>query len=315
MERKPLVSVIIPTYNREKYIEETVKNALVQTYENIEVIVIDDGSTDQTEQKIKEFNDSRVRYIWQENTGVSGARNKAILSSKGEFIALLDHDDIWLPEKLEKQIPLFNDPQVGAVFCDSIYFTNEGDLYSIYSKNKPPNGKIFRELLRLNNFISCETVIIRKEALDSLDELFPTDMHIVEEYDLFLRLAFRYEWRYVDEPLAKYRLHEEQFTRTRDDLLIIELKKLRKRIEKYVLDLDSYEQELEVFDNTVKFKETLFHWRRGEFGGARKLLLGLVGYNWRYFLLFPFMFFDYKYFDWVKKKLKIGHTTFFERNY
>ncbi len=300
---KPVVSVIIPAYNAESFIKETIESALNQTYKNIEVIVVDDGSTDNTEKIVKSIDDKRIKYIKQNNRGVSAARNKGIEVSKGEFIALLDHDDIWLPRKLEKQLPLFSDPQVGLVFSDTIFFKDGRDLYSIYSKYKPPQGWVFRELLK-RNFISCETVVIRKKALESLDEWFPEDMEMSEEYDLFLRLAYKWKFDYVDEPLAKWRIHERNDSSLREHLVVKDYKKIYERLKNSIPDFESkYKEELVEFRNFITLKEAISHWKKGERKKAREKIFNLAIQKKKYLLLIPFMFFDYKYFDKYRKNI------------
>ena len=119
----PEISVIISAYNGEKFIYQTIMSALNQTVNDLEVIVIGDGSTDRTAEMVKSAKDSRVHYIWRENRGPASARNTAIKNSNAEFIALLDHDDLWMPHKLEKQLKLFEkNPDLGLVFSDAIYF-------------------------------------------------------------------------------------------------------------------------------------------------------------------------------------------------
>ncbi|HPP08870.1 MAG TPA: glycosyltransferase family A protein, partial [bacterium] len=116
------VSVIVPVYNAERFIGETLRSVLCQTYKDIEVIVVDDGSTDHSVEVIKKYNDPRIMLIRQQNRGVSAARNTGIKSSNGKFIALLDHDDLWLAEKIEKQMILFEkNPDVALVYSDISY--------------------------------------------------------------------------------------------------------------------------------------------------------------------------------------------------
>lgn len=120
------VSVIIPTYNLARYINETVDSVLGQTYKNYEIIIVDDGSTDNTKEALSEYG-GKITYIFQENQGVSAARNKGIKEAKGEYIAFLDADDLWLKDKLELQIGLMNsNPEVAMIFTDGESFNEEG---------------------------------------------------------------------------------------------------------------------------------------------------------------------------------------------
>ncbi len=314
----PKVSVIIPAYNCEKFIHQTITSALNQTFKDIEVLIVDNGSTDGTAEIIKSIKDSRVHYFWQENRGVSSARNTAIKNSNAEFIALLDHDDLWMPDKLEKQLRLFEEnPNLGLVFSDTIYFEDSrGDLYSSFSLIKPYRGNVFRQLLR-ENFILVATVLIRKDALLSLEEWFCENMGMVEDYDLFLRLAYRYEFDYIDEPLAKYRLHSRQSSNVRNYLTIPELKLVLERLKAFIPQFKSkYKQEMEYFKARTDYIETLILWQKGRLKEARKKLLPLYRQRKQVLIIFPFSFFDYRFFIFFKDciyKIKYKFRQLFKK--
>lgn len=144
----PKVSVIIPVYNCENFIEETLKSVLSQTYKDFEVIVVDDDSKDRTGEIVNVIKDKRIVYIHQENGGVSMARNNGILNSKGEYIALLDHDDLWLPEKLERQMPtLESNSKIGLVYSDCHIVDSKGRITGRSFKDHPPHrGNIIPDL-------------------------------------------------------------------------------------------------------------------------------------------------------------------------
>lgn len=205
------VSVIIPSYNAEAFISETVDSALAQTYQDLEIIVVDDGSTDNTRRVLQQYGD-RIRYVYQRNSGVSMARNTGIAIATGEYIALLDHDDVFLPEKLEEQVKILDaDPDVALVYSDSYLVDFSGKLLGrMFDGVQPHRGRVLPELF-LNNFIPCLTAVIRKQVLDKVG-LFRPDLHIVEEYELFLRIAELYPVDFVHAPLAKYRVHETSFS-------------------------------------------------------------------------------------------------------
>src|SRR3990172_11738749 len=153
----PLVSVIIPTYNGSRFIRETIQSVIGQSYSKIEIIVIDDGSTDDTSLVVKSITDQRITYIQQKNAGVSTARNHGITVSKGDYIAFLDHDDVWLPCKLEKQLSLFEqNPKVAMVYADTFIIDENNSIINTYShKIKFYRGMIFKEL-----FFSCFITIL-----------------------------------------------------------------------------------------------------------------------------------------------------------
>lgn len=209
----PEVSVIIPAYNCEKFIKETIGSALSQTYQNFELIIIDDGSRDNTKKIVENFNDSRIVYIYQGNSGVSVARNNGILKAKGKYIALLDHDDLWLPEKLEKQILLFDfNNKVGIVYSDSYLINSKGKIIgSIFQYSRPYRGNVLPQLF-LDNFIPCLTTVIRRDVFEKIG-FFNPKFSICEEYDLFLRIAEKYEMDFIKLPLSKYRVHDTNFSK------------------------------------------------------------------------------------------------------
>lgn len=290
----PLVSVIIPTYNGARFIKETIQSALDQTYPNSEIIVIDDGSTDNTPDIVKSIHDQRIIFIRQENAGVASARNHAIRISKGDYIAFLDHDDLWLPVKLEKQIPLFErDATAGLVICDTIFFNENGDVKRLYAKKKPPVGNVFRALLT-NYFISLETAILRRSALDSLDEWFDERLSMIEEVELFARVAYTWNVAYFDEPLAKWRMHDASYTFRRRERFPKERKLM---LEKFCRIFDNlrkeYSSEIKIIESQIAIDSAICDWEIGKTKNARKYLKPYLNmgikYNLLYFLTFlPF---------------------------
>ncbi|HOL49970.1 MAG TPA: glycosyltransferase [bacterium] len=207
------VSVIVPVYNAERFIGETLRSVLCQTYKDIEVIVVDDGSTDHSVEVIKKYNDPRIMLIRQQNRGVSAARNTGIKSSNGKFIALLDHDDLWLAEKIEKQMILFEkNPDVALVYSDISYIDGEGKPVSWMLKQfEPHRGYVLRELF-VSDFIPCLTAVFRKDVLEKIG-LFNERYRYAEEYELFLRIARFFQFDFVDEVLACYRVHQSNLSR------------------------------------------------------------------------------------------------------
>lgn len=208
----PKVSVNICCYNSEKFIKETLQSILDQTFNDFEVIVIDDGSKDKTRQIIKSFSDSRIKYFYQDNQGLSISRNKAIELSKGKYIALIDHDDCWIPDKLELQVQLLEkNAKIGLVYSDS-YIVDE----KLNIKNRffidflPYRGNIIKPLLHLN-IIPCLTAVFRRELVDMIGDFDPA-LAITEDYDFFIRIAFVADIDYIDKPLARCRIHSDNTT-------------------------------------------------------------------------------------------------------
>lgn len=231
----PTVSINLCCYNSEKYLEETLQSIFAQTYKDWELVVINDGSTDSTEQIIQKYiNDGwPIIYHYQSNAGLGASRNKAIELSTGEFIAIIDHDDLWSPSKLAKQIALFaGRPQIGLVYTEEsiLYHYLEGVTELVYNTYSYHRGKVLLQLV-LKDFITCSSIMVRTEAINRVG-LFNPEFKQAEEYDLILRIAEEFEMDYVDEPLVIYRLHSSNASKDstgRDDEVQILIQQAIKR--------------------------------------------------------------------------------------
>ncbi|OEU66617.1 MAG: hypothetical protein BBJ57_02480 [Desulfobacterales bacterium PC51MH44] len=232
MTSNPKVSVIIPVYNGESYIAEAIESALTQTYRNFEIIVVNDGSTDSSYEKIKPYLPF-VKYIFQENQGVAAARNTAIKYSSGEFIAFLDQDDVWIAEKLELQVDyLLHNPDVGLVHSNMSYINEEGKL--IEREFDFPSriaGRCFGELF-IKNKIAILTVFLRRDCLDRVG-LFNVQFSGVDDYDLLLRVSRYYPVGYINQFLAGYRLHGSNTSRDWLAITLTRLKIIESLLKKY----------------------------------------------------------------------------------
>jgi glycosyltransferase involved in cell wall biosynthesis len=207
----PKVSVIIPAFNAERYIQNTLESVFEQTYKDYEVIVVNDGSTDST-QKILDNYGPRIRVFTKTNRGPASARNMGIKKASGKYIAFLDADDLWLKNKLKMQVEyLDSHPKAGFVYCNAICFSGDDKsnetVEAVWKCNI--KGSVFKNLF-WNNFIPNLTVVVRKSCLESVNLLDESQQIIgSEDYDLFLRLSHKYELGHVPQVLAKYRLHQE----------------------------------------------------------------------------------------------------------
>ena len=208
------ISVVIPTYNRTRMVKETIDSVLYQTFQDFELIIIDNFSSDDTELMVSSYHDQRIRYFKNQNNGlVSVNRNYGIKKAQGEYIAFLDDDDLWLPEKLEKQVKLMDsNKELGLVYSDCYIMDNSGSLQekTYFSSRTPVRGVALKGLLR-NNTIAILTATVKKEALDKVGG-FSTKYIIAQDYDLWLRIAEYYPIDFVEQPLAKYRLHQESIS-------------------------------------------------------------------------------------------------------
>lgn len=207
-----LVSVVIPAFNGAKYLGETIESILAQTYRPIEILVVDDGSTDATAEVAQRFGEP-VRYIRQQNAGTAAARNRAIAESRGEFIALLDQDDLWVPHKLERQIPRFSeDPRIGLVFAGIEFFdTKSGKITATYF----PGDELGLCDLLAHVVLPVQTILFRRTALEKIGP-FDTTLGGTDDWDIGIRMAAEYRMVGVNEILGRVRLHDTQQGRNTD---------------------------------------------------------------------------------------------------
>jgi glycosyltransferase involved in cell wall biosynthesis len=239
----PKVSVIIPAYNRAVLLPETIESVLQQTFRDFEIIVVDDGSTDDTAKVVREIaspalsvvpfshrkagvamterdknnrNDKpqtanreprTVKYIYQENRGPGAARNTGIRAARGEYVAFLDSDDIWLQEKLSAQIDLLERHlDTALVFSNCQNFDGKGTPYpALFHYKQPPRGQVFYNLFTWN-FIATSSVFVRRECLDAVGPFDETPC-MNEDFDMWLRLAARFPIDFTDQILIKHRMH------------------------------------------------------------------------------------------------------------
>lgn len=210
MKKDFLVSVIIPSFNNGTYIKTAIESVLCQTYKNIEILVIDDGSTDNTEETLKKFLDNnKIIYIKKENGGPASARNMGIELSKGEYVAFLDSDDVWVKTKLEKQIYAIENSDAVIVHTQRFYIH---DNVQIEKSENITIGKSLRDLLK-NNYIVNSSVLIKKDIIKKYLFDDKPEMFAVEDYALWLNLkSLEYKFAFIDESLTGYRIHQYQIS-------------------------------------------------------------------------------------------------------
>ena len=221
------VGVIIPTYDRAHLIGETLASVLAQTFADYEIIVVDDGSDDDTERCLAPFRD-RLTYRRIEHGGASAARNAGLEIACSQYIAFLDSDDLWEPRFLECMSAVLDSaPRAGFVYCDYATFGAQGLVQAAYLPARHKlRGKLFAHLLE-TDFISTGALMIRRECLDHVGG-FDTTLEITHDWDLWLRLARLFDAEYVDEPLVRIRVDSAGLTRNTPLLHINNLQVLTK---------------------------------------------------------------------------------------
>ncbi|MBU0682995.1 MAG: glycosyltransferase [Candidatus Omnitrophota bacterium] len=218
------VSVIIPAYNKAELTVKTVESVLAQTYKNTEIIVVDDGSTDDTKQKLNSYHD-RIKYVYKNNGGACSARNVGIKKAKGDYIALIDCDDIYLPEKIEMSAKFLDkNPDIGFVHTP-VYFIDENDnICGRYPRfKKVPSGIVTKKLL-LKNFVCNSTVVARTECFEKVG-MFDETIFTPADWDMWLRLSEFYKAGYINKPMTLYRKSESYIVKhleqSKRELLIV----------------------------------------------------------------------------------------------
>ena len=211
MEMKK-VSIIIPVYNCQEYISDSLESVLSQTYQNIEIVVINDGSTDDTQKIIEEYGD-RINYYYQENAGVATARNLGLNKCSGHYIAFLDADDIWLPDKLEKQIDVLRkNPDYGFVYCDNYFVDEKKNIIKNYERKiKLLQGDILLDFF-MDFFLITSGIVMRKKCLEKTG-YFREILEVGEDFDFFLRLSKNYNAGVIKEKLFFRRVWKHSLSR------------------------------------------------------------------------------------------------------
>lgn len=201
----PKVSIVIPAYNAMKYLPDTLQSVWRQTFTDFEVILVDDGSSDDIKQWASQITDSRFKFISQPNQGASTARNTGILASQSEYIALLDADDLWVPTKLEAHVvQLDNKPKVALSYCWTAMMNSQGQPTGRLLKPSD-DGNVYSKLL-VKNIIDCPSVVVRRSCFDRVG-LFNTNIRYNEDWEMWIRIAAVYEFSVIKQPLVYYRQH------------------------------------------------------------------------------------------------------------
>ena len=201
----PTVSVVIPTYNAARYVVAAVDSVLGQTFRDVEVLVVDDGSTDRTEAVLSRYGKA-IRYVRQENSGVSAARNRGIQESTGPYVAFLDADDTWFPEKLDRQVGALQ-TSGGIRACYSAHVISTEALTPLTVRRTVRRGSTLEDLLLRGNVVGTPSGVLCDRSLFSICGSFDLNLSQCADWDMWIRFATTTEFLYVDEPLVMYRRH------------------------------------------------------------------------------------------------------------
>lgn len=280
----PIVSVIIPTYNSANLVVDAIDSVLAQTYKDYEIIVVDDGSTDNTRKVLQSYG-NQIKYLYQENAHISVARNHGFRVSTGKYIAQLDADDLWLPDKLEKQMKVAEQhPDAGLIYCDS-YICDYGKeqqkdrvFFQLYVP--PAEGNVFKYFFKTNPLCTSSAVISRNmwERLGGLD----TTLRGGQDVEFFLRITYFSAAYFCHEPLMIYRCHSQNTSSTITYANVRSaLRKSIKQREVFIRNLKSENAELPlyviIFDKSPELVQFfMLLWWRLKYGKSLKHTMKLI---------------------------------------
>ena len=242
------ISVIIPTYNRCDLLKRAINSVIKQTITPKEIIIVDNGSTDQTYQMVSSLF-PEINYLIEKKRGVSAARNKGILESKSKWIAFLDSDDTWKPTKLEKQMEFstFNQDKYRIIHTDETWYRNKKFLNQL-KKHKKSGGNIFKNSLQLC-CISPSSVVLKKQIFDDYG-LFDENLEVCEDYDMWIRITAKEEVGFLDSPLVlKYGGHSDQLSKKFWGMDRFRIKSLEKNLKN---EHFSKSQKINVLDTLIE---------------------------------------------------------------
>lgn len=297
----PAVSVIMNCLNCGEHLRAAMDSVFAQTLDDWEIVFWDNGSSDCSADIAQSYGD-RVRYFRAERTVPLGAaRNQAIARARGEFIAFLDCDDLWHPEKLARQVALFRaNPAVGLVSCDTVMFSGGKVLSRQFQAAPPTRGRVFRELMT-TQWISMSSAVIRRAALDAPGmggQWFDESLNLCEEADVFYRIAWDWELDHVDAPLARWRVHGgsttfRKFARFADETEAILAKHLRiyRDYERDYADL------VTLLRRRAAFQRGVALWRAGRGAEARAAIAPHAGSSLKFRLFRMVSFLPGRMFD------------------
>jgi glycosyltransferase involved in cell wall biosynthesis len=243
----PLVSVVIPCYNSARYLAETIESVRLQTYPRIEIIVVDDGSTDETAKIARSYG---VHYIYQANRGISAARNTGIVHSRGKYVLFLDHDDRLLPRAVETGVKLLEEhPDCTLAVGEHRYIGPDGA--AIGSSNKCAVGRDHYQMLLEHNFVETPCSVLHRRSALASSGVFDENLAVAEDHEFYLRAARQSNWVAHEAPVAEYRLHDSSLSRDAERMLEVSYRVLEMELP-YV---EGDQKKLRAHRRGVKFVE------------------------------------------------------------
>jgi glycosyltransferase involved in cell wall biosynthesis len=305
MSSRPVVSVIMNCYNSAQYLAESIDSVYAQTFLDWEIIFFDNASTDESPTIARRY-DERLKYFRHEQTVPLGhARNLALKKAQGKYIAFLDCDDLWMHYKLSSQVELFEkDSDLGLVFSDAYFFSKSGMSFRIFPKREPPQGKIFGALLR-RYFLPMPTIIIKRDVLDQVGGWFDERFHMVEDADLFMRIAYYFKVGYVHRVLAKRRMHENSWTFKKKELFPKEEEMLLDKFSSmWPSFTNEFSSEMMTMKAMIQYQYAVIKWEQGHNADARKHMKPYLSIVKKIYVPYIFSYLPYPIYKNFKNGLK-----------
>ncbi|HAG91346.1 MAG TPA: hypothetical protein DCL41_05715 [Bdellovibrionales bacterium] len=281
------VSLLMNCYNGEKYVRQALESVFAQTYSNFEVLFVDNCSTDKSAEITSEFGD-KVRILkTPQNMSLCKARVFARDFIDGEFFTVLDIDDLILPTKFEKQVQILQEnPALGAVYCDTIYFKDNGEEVRAYGDKEMPSGNLFSQLLS-NYFLSLETVMMRTSVMREHNLYFSEKYNVSSDMELFVKLSYFAPFQYLPEALAKWRHGHVTESITQYESFPREYEQLIEDLSEMIPDFkNQYASEIRRLRGVIENMYGVAAWKKGENDRAREHFRKALGSGRKYYVPF-----------------------------
>jgi len=279
-----LVSILVNCYNCDRYLSEALDSIYAQTYTNWEVIFIDNCSTDNSKTIVDQYDERTKYYNTPENISLCAARVFAKDFISGDFFCVLDTDDLWMPDKLEKQVAvMLENKDVGIVYTNTIYFTDEGDQRTAYNQLMP-SGDLFVKLLE-NYFFSFETVMVRKSIMDKYNIYFDDSYNVASDAEFFIKLSYYTKCLYLNTSLAKWRYGHGSESDRSLCLFPKEYEILLNQLSEQIDDFNNvYDKSIKILRSKIANMYGVCYWSKGDGYKAREFFVLAIKYNLKYLI-------------------------------
>lgn len=282
--------------NGAEYLREAIDSIYAQAYTNWEIIFWDNASTDNSAEIAQSYDKRLLYFHGQETVSLGRARNLALEKANGEYIAFLDCDDIWMPEKLEKQIKMFSNERVGLVYSDVLVLNQKNGKETLHYQTPQPVGAVFHDVLKKSSLPTL-TVVMRRQCLENISEGFDKRFSLFMDADLFIRIAHEWELGYINEPLAKWRMHLESDTWKKLPQLGREMSTALDKYKLCFVDFETlYLKEITHIKALAAYYNALAAWEHDDKRRVRRIVLPYLTDFPKLIMVFLLSFLPYKWY-------------------